>query len=491
MIALVARIGLSVLLLFAVALPAEAQIRRLRPQERLNPVHERSKIEAQQAYQQGKYQKAIDLTSSVLRSNPRDDVAYYLRASARVELGLQQRDPQQVRNGIADSREAIRINGRENPIYYIPYLYGMTGLAALEGRNEHAEVAEKYAGLAMDQAGDRPQDRAHLLYQRGRARAYLQKFDEAISDFKQALRLVPDQLGFHLELADAYARSGRIDEAAAAFDQAVKQFPDQPVVYNNRGMFRQRQGQTTEAVSDYTRAISLNPRYVFAYTNRGFALLESGDAAAAENDFTESLRIDPKQPSVLGMRATARLEQGKTEQAIADHRQAVKLAPDNPVAHADLGYALFFVGRYAEALQEFDRAVELDQSRQYLNPWRYLAMARAGQAEEAREKFVPLIEADESKRNWIDHLLTFLSGQIDAERLMKSVNRSKPEIESAQLCEAHFFIGQKLQMAGDLDAAADHFEQAVDTGAKQLAAYRGARLALKKTGPAGGTAPNR
>ena len=76
----------------------EAQFRRFRPPSRsipsrsgVNPIHEKTKIEAQSAYQRGDFQRTIDLTSSVLRANARDDVAYYLRASARVELGLQKK----------------------------------------------------------------------------------------------------------------------------------------------------------------------------------------------------------------------------------------------------------------------------------------------------------------------------------------------------------------------------------------------------------------
>ena len=108
-------IGIFLGWLVASANPLEAQFRRFgtRPGQRrqgsgLNPIHERTKTEAEQAYQRGDYQRAIDLTSSVLRANSRDDVAYYLRSSSRVELGLQERNRKIVRNGIADSREALR-----------------------------------------------------------------------------------------------------------------------------------------------------------------------------------------------------------------------------------------------------------------------------------------------------------------------------------------------------------------------------------------------
>ena len=49
-----------------------------------NPEHEQKKTQAQAAYQAGDLPKTIELMDAVLRENPRDSVAYYLRGSARV-----------------------------------------------------------------------------------------------------------------------------------------------------------------------------------------------------------------------------------------------------------------------------------------------------------------------------------------------------------------------------------------------------------------------
>ncbi len=50
---------------------------------------------------------------------------------------------------MGDAREAIRLGGVNNSIYYLPYLYGMTNLTLVEGRKEHAEmVLSEVAELA-------------------------------------------------------------------------------------------------------------------------------------------------------------------------------------------------------------------------------------------------------------------------------------------------------------------------------------------------------
>ncbi len=52
---------------------------------------EELKNEADAAYRQQQYPRAIELTTSVLSKSPEDHVALYLRASARVESGARKR----------------------------------------------------------------------------------------------------------------------------------------------------------------------------------------------------------------------------------------------------------------------------------------------------------------------------------------------------------------------------------------------------------------
>src|SRR5690242_4295523 len=63
----------------------------------VNARHERAKTEAQEAYQKGDFDHALELIASVLNENPRDDVALYLRSSVRVEKGRREQNPKLIR----------------------------------------------------------------------------------------------------------------------------------------------------------------------------------------------------------------------------------------------------------------------------------------------------------------------------------------------------------------------------------------------------------
>ena len=476
--------GLCLGLALVYAAPVEAQVRlfrdRRRESSRVSPIREQAKREAEQAYQRGQYERAVELTTTVLRQDPRDHVAYYLRGSARVEMGRAQSDAKLVREGVADARQAISIAGPKSVDYFLPYLYGMTNLAAIEDRKEHAEVAVKVAGELISRPGLKPEEKANLLYQRAMSHVSLRDFDAAIADYERAIQSQRTHLGAYVALADAYDTAGKHEEALSAFGKAIDAFPSNPLVYNNRGMYLERQGKRDEALVDFTRALELDDKYSYAYTNRGYALMQLGDPQAAESDFTASLKLDENQPMVYSLRGSSLLDQGKLEEAMADFRHVVELDSRNAVARADLGFAEFFDKDYAGALASFDRAVQLDSSLRYVHPWQFLAMESAGQADDARKKFAASADKEAKQRDWVGNLLAYLAGGLSEKDLIEAITSSNEETRDAQLCEAHFFVGQRKSREGKGEAAAEHFRQVLKTNASHLSAYRGARFALKK-----------
>ncbi|MCH7688024.1 MAG: tetratricopeptide repeat protein [Planctomycetes bacterium] len=477
--------GLALWLLLGSVERLEAQLRifgnrRDSQNQQVNPAHERAKMEAEQAYERGEYQRSIDLASSVLRQNPRDDVAYYLRAGARVELGLVQNNPQLIRSGVADARESIRFDRKNTVMYYLPYLYGMTNLATIENRKEHAEISVKVAGQILARRTLKSDDKANLLYQRAMASIFLQSFEKAARDYEAAIKLQRNHLGAYLGLADAYSQAGNTSKALEAYGRAVETFPDTPLVYNNRGMYLQQLEKHEEAITDFTRAIELEPDYFYAYTNRGYTLLQSGDAVAAEADFSKSLQINSNQSTAYSLRSSSRLLQGKIKGALSDQSQAVRLTPRDPAAHADLGFVSFFSGDYNAAERSFAQSLKLDPTMRHLKPWQYLTREFNGQTTEAKKKFSPDLKPDSRSRDWIDHLMAYLLGSISDAELLKAVSTKPPEINAAQLCEAHYFIGLRKHRSGSAKIAQQHFQKAVQTKATYLSAYRGAQVALKK-----------
>ena len=446
----------------------------------LNPAHDQARNDSDQAHRRGDHKKAIEIASGVVTENPNDHVAYYLRASARVELGIANRDAALVRLGIADTREAIKLKPADNLNYFLPYLYGMTNLANLENKKAHAEVAVKIADQLIGQPSLKGEDRANALYQRALAHTTIQDNLKAVQDYQAAVKISPQHLGARVGLADMLAATGQNAAALAAYDDTVKSFPSMALVYNNRGMFQQGQGRFGEAVLDFTKALEIDPQFLVALTNRGFTLMNMGQFEEAENDFTESLKINAAQPMVISLRAGSKLSRGDLEGAIKDYNDVLKWDSKNAVGQAELGFALFFAGKMPEALAAFDKAYELDSQLRFMIPWRYLTMLHLGQKAQADTKLAADIAIPVAKRQWGDALLVYLADKQSEADLRKAINTTDPRAADPQSCEAEFFVGQRKLLAGQQDAAKAHFEAALKSKSTQLSAYRGAKWALKK-----------
>ncbi len=392
-------------------------------------------------------------------------------AGVAVLSGLQAED-------VANVVESITIKQKDNLNYYLPYLKGMTSLSLVENKKAHAEVAANFATQLLAQPTLKGEERSNTLYQRALAYSAIQDQAKAIGDLQEAVRITPNHLGARVDLGGALASIGQTAAAMTAYNDAVKAFPNMPLVYNNRGFFQQSIGKLDDAIIDFSKAIELDPQFIEAISNRGFVSLNKGNYESAEADFTQSLALNAAQPSVLSLRAGSKLSRGDVEAAIADYRDVLKWDTKNSYGHAELGFALFFAGKTQEALAELDTVSELDPKLRFVLPWRYLAMLALGQKAQADAKFAADLAIPQAKREWPDQLLVYLGDKQSEQDLRKSINKD-PKAADAQFCEAEFFIGQRKFVAGQKDAAKVHFAAALKSKATQLAAYRGAKLAVK------------
>jgi len=437
------------------------------------------KDQADAAYRERDFPKSIQLCNQVLGQAATDHVALYLRGSSRVELGIAVGDVEQVRQGIADAREAIKQEGNGKAEYYLPYIYGMSHLAALEGKVVHAQTARTVADSVLDREDLTPAQRANLYYQRAQANMQLRDFPAAETDLGESLKLDPKHLAALMMRADLTARSKTPSEAYTAYSQVVEQFPDNPLTYNNRGMFLQSQGKVPEALADFAKAIQVDQNFIPAHINRGYALLESGDSAGAEAALTQVLTMDPKQIGAISLRGAARLNQGKTAEALADYRQVTALVPQNPMAFADLGFAQFFTQDFAGALASFNAALKIENKMRFLLPWKLACEMRLQQID--LPSYQEILAKPEESRDWVDHLLLFQLGKLDATQMLKGAG-ANPDTHArdAQLCEGYYFIGVELQRRSRGSDAQAYFKKAIEKPLPKLSAFRGAKIALSQ-----------
>ena len=82
--------------------------------------------------------------------------------------------------------------------------------------------------------------------------------------------------------------------AIAEYDEAIRLDPKYALAYNNRGFAYINLGQHQRAIQDLDEAIRLDPKLALADKNRGFAYANLGQNQRAIQDLDEAIRLDPK-----------------------------------------------------------------------------------------------------------------------------------------------------------------------------------------------------
>ena len=198
----------------------------------------------------------------------------------------------------------------------------------------------------------------------------------------------------HYNLGLARFRDGRLDEAIADYREALKIKPDYVEAQVNLGVALCERGQAAEAIVHYRRALEIKPDYVAAYNNLGVALLGQGHVAEAIVQHEKALEIEPDDaPSHYNL-GVALQHQGRAAQAIAQFEKALELKPNYAEAHNNIGWLLDAAGRGDEAIAEYQKALEINPNNAEARTNLGTSRARAGRIDEAIALYQRALESN-------------------------------------------------------------------------------------------------
>ncbi len=181
-------------------------------------------------------------------------------------------------------------------------------------------------------AGNKSSDEmGHLWIQvlpraRGDVRIILQ---EAL--MRQRLRKYPNDFMAHFNLGAALQSMDRLDEAISHYMEALRARPDNVTALNSLGTAFQSIGRLEEAISYYRKVVQVRPDYVDARYNLGNSLLTLSRVEEAITHFRQVIQIRPDDANAHNSLGSAFAMQGNPVQAIAHFEHALRINP----AHAD------------------------------------------------------------------------------------------------------------------------------------------------------------
>ncbi len=231
---------------------------------------------------------------------------------------------------------------------------------------------------------------ADVLHLSGYAKVILERPQEALEDFRKAVKLEPDTPAYRNSLGIAaqmdgdheqarrqFARACQLDganptywfnlgnalrdlgtsaEAADAYEAALRHLPDDPEILNNLGIVLRDDGRVDEAVDIFRKARDLAGREPRILANLGIALMECADRdpdGEAEPLLKAAVAQSPDAERTEPLRALMQLYlwRGRGAQAVALARQLADRLSDDLTAQRSLAEALLNA-RMAEEASE-------------------------------------------------------------------------------------------------------------------------------------------
>jgi len=216
--------------------------------------------------------------------------------------------------------------------------------------------ALRYATAALALRPESPGVRVNL----GIALQDLNRYDEAIAQFREAARLRPDYATAYNQLGSVLDDQGKLDEAVAMYRRALEIAPNDALTYHNLGYTLARQNKIDESSSAYREAIRLNPRNPMTHNNLGGQLFDQGKLEEAAVEFRAALQLDDQLAMAHHNLGRLLAEREQWDEAVTHYRKAVAANPDCAETYNLLGIALAESGHLDEAASIWAKAIELE-----------------------------------------------------------------------------------------------------------------------------------
>jgi Flp pilus assembly protein TadD len=183
----------------------------------------------------------------------------------------------------------------------------------------------------------------------------LQMADQALISMAIA---APNSAELHMMMADQFVHQGDSDDAIAQYREAIRLNSRLPGVHFELAAQLKASSDPAlraQAEHEFRTALSLNQADEKAWRGLGELMAENGNFGAAKEDYTKALALFPQDSDAETGLAKLLMAQGDTKTATSLLESAVKDDPTNIVAHYQLSAAYRRAGKNAEATHEMDQ----------------------------------------------------------------------------------------------------------------------------------------
>jgi tetratricopeptide (TPR) repeat protein len=258
-----------------------------------------------------------------------------------------------------------------------------------------------------------------------------------------------------LAAAEKYMQQQRYQEAILEYKNALKADPRSADVYYKLGQAYLKKGQFPEAFATFRRGVVIDPKYLPSQIAMGGLYLASGANDAALQSATDVLQQDPNNTDAQLLMANAYAAKGMMKDATSILQDLLKQQPSLTAAHLDLGLLYAGSRQMDQAKAELEKALALDPASIKARKTMAVFYLASGNAAAAEEQYRTALQVNANSPEILLALADFYRMQnreSEAEQTYKQLVAVQNNSPESRLSLASFYIRQKrLDEARALD----------------------------------------
>lgn len=330
-----------------------------------------------------------------------------------------------------------------------------------------------FTALAQDQPSappptDENQRLAEQHSQKGIELLQAGRFDLAVNEFKDSLRLKPEIAMTHFHLGNAYMQMRRPNEAIQSFKEALRLNPKMDGAYNNLGNAYMNSGRLDQATEAYKEASRLNPAAWSPYLNLGMVYLRMGRQEEALEPLKQAVQLGPNNPQAVFMLGETQYRLGQYKEAVESLEKLGQIAPLQPVALQHRSLSNLYIAHGEAAAADANMHLRMtgwrEEHSQFMALVAHFGYRQAKLDQKARAILDQAkLECDQTA--WPYPIIRYLLREISAQEVFTLANNND------KMTEARAYIGIDLSLSGKKDEALTHLRWVKEYGNGQFVEY--------------------
>jgi predicted Zn-dependent protease len=164
----------------------------------------------------------------------------------------------------------------------------------------------------------------------GRALVHVQRFQDAVPVLRTAAEKNPDSGMAHYELGLALIKTGQWEASLPEMQAAVVCTPNSAQLHFYAGAVHLRLKHIPEATAEFENSLKIEPDHFLANLKYGEMLFREGDAAGALPKLVRAAKADPKSAEAHAVLADAYQQLGQLQNASRERAKAEQLKTQAP-----------------------------------------------------------------------------------------------------------------------------------------------------------------